>query len=71
MKKLYKKLMKTSALICLLLLGTSNVWATVYTWTGLSSSSEQTHFKSASSADKAAQIGDAKETPVWYYSTKP
>ena len=31
MKKLYKQLMKTSALICLLLLGTSNVWGEV-TW---------------------------------------
>ena len=33
MKKLYKKLMKTSALICLLILGTGNVWgATTYTF---------------------------------------
>jgi hypothetical protein len=32
MKKLYKKLMKTSALICLLLLGTGNVWGEV-SWT--------------------------------------
>ena len=71
MKKLYKQLMKTSALICLLLLGTSNVWATVYTWTGSNSSSEQTHFKYANSANNAAQIGSAKETPVWYYSAKP
>ena len=37
MKKLYKQLMKTSALICLLILGTGNVWG-AKTWTGGSTS---------------------------------
>ena len=34
MKKLYKKLMKTSALICLLILGTGNVWGATTVWDG-------------------------------------
>ena len=37
MKKLYKKLMKTSVLICLLILGTGNAWG-AKTWTGGSTS---------------------------------
>ena len=37
MKKLYKKLMKTSVLICLLLLGTGNAWGEL-AWTGSSTS---------------------------------
>lgn len=66
MKKLYKKLMKTSVLICLLILGTSNVWASVswiakngFTynndWTTIGSTNVQ--IKSATGLSSATNYG--------------
>ena len=40
MVKLYKQLMKTSALICLLILGTGNAWGESI-WRGYSSSTDK------------------------------